>query len=292
MEKKITPYKKRTNKITLPATLTWLRQPNTITMMRSDYSLLQLRALFIIMGKMQNSITTSITNVKLDKRTNEAEQLQQKKKNEHIVQQQLDLFNDFRDERNEDYLRFNIALKDFNINHTNYKDLKKALKELAGIVVEIPFKDKKTGEDWLSYEGLLSAEMPKEYGKNIIIKIRRDVSKFMLETIYMGYTKFLREIIFNIQSPNTLKIYLLICKNVEFGGFRMTLENFKKYMFYKNHDKIYKNFSLLSKKVINPAYERLFENSNVWFEVIADYKSTTDKEPHCLVWKVYKVKSL
>ena len=56
----------RTNNIVIPDSRTWLNMSNYITTMSSDYSVLQLKIVILIIEKMQMYISKVINNTPLD----------------------------------------------------------------------------------------------------------------------------------------------------------------------------------------------------------------------------------
>ena len=97
---------------------TWLLQPIAVTMMRHDYSLIQVRILVSIVESLQ-SILHGILNNKRGF--------------------QLDLFHT--DELDEDgRMPIKLPFKELGVDPNHYPQLRNSLKMLASIPVEIPYK--------------------------------------------------------------------------------------------------------------------------------------------------------
>lgn len=245
--------------IILPENVTWIKQPNVVTLMSYDYQTIQLRALMAVMEKLQFLIEGSLQG--------------------KDITSQLNLFQDFDGDR----LLLSIPLQDFGVSPNNYSILKDCLKKLATIPVEVDSVDPVTGKECWYIGGLLEAYLPKRYERNVKIRIQKDVAK-MLVNVDRGFTKFIKEIAYKADSKYTVRIYMLISSWKERGGFTITLKNFRHWL---KLEKKYKEYKDLYKRVIRPTYEDLFEKADCWFELDEVYEGKS-KEPVKLNFKVVK----
>lgn len=253
----------RTNQpVELPGKITWINQPNLITKMSYDYQIIQLKALIAVIEKLQDVISLSIS-----------------KQN---VNEQLSLFNDPDDGK----LSFEIPLQNFGVTPSNYNKLKESLKKLATIPVEVDYEDPNTGQDFWHITGLLEAYLPKRFERNVRFKMSKDVAN-MLVDVGHGFTNFIKEVAFNATSKYTIRFYLLISQWKDRGGFSIKYENLRKWL---KIGSAYADYNDFYKRVIRPAYEDLFERSDVWFEM-AEVFHKGSKLPYKLNFKVVKGKT-
>jgi plasmid replication initiation protein len=145
---------------------------------------------------------------------------------------QLALFNDF---NNPYFIEFNIPLKDLSIPQ-HYDHLKQAIKSLASIVIEFPYKDPLTKQDRIGIEGLLSASVPKinDRSSYMQVRINKDIARLLIYIDQnqfgqpINYTRFLYSIAQSAKNKYTSRIYKLICSWRKKGGFVISLDNFRK----------------------------------------------------------------
>lgn len=250
----------RTGEVVLPATMTMLKQPNTVTFMSYDYKSIQLKALITVIEHLQFAIEASIR---------EANSVRQ-----------LALF-----DQASDKVKLVIPIRNFGVPSHHYGRLKEMIVELATIPVQLDAKDPITGAECWVVKGLLTAYVPKEkYSKDITIEIEKDVA-MALVNVSNGFTKFVKEIAINAQSKYTTRIYMLISSWKDKGGFSVTISVFKKWLGLST--KKYAKYSDLYRWVLRPVYEELFEKADCWFEV-SDACKPGESEPYRLDFKVIK----
>lgn len=253
----------RTGKARLPKKITWLKQPNLITLMSCDLTTLQIRAVVTIIEKLQDDINARIGGSEI---------------------KQLSLFKE-----NEDIIKFYIAVREFGESPDRYGDVREAIKGLTNIPVEIAVQNPETGAATFNTT-LFSAHLPIEGAQNkkIIIEINKHVAKCLVDTD-KGFTKFVKEIAFASKKKYTVRMYMLISSWKDRGGFSITVENFKKWL--KIEDKYTDDFKSLYRRVIRPAYEELHENADCWFEVAEVYEMG-ENQPYKLNFKIVKATTL
>ncbi len=257
--------KERSNKpVVLPQNITWLKQPNLITLMSGDFKTLQIRVLISLVEKLQGGIEDSLKKVPF---------------------QQMALFEDyFKSSNKPKSFSFTIAYKDLGIEPNQYGELKEALKKLASIQVELDTKDPISGADSWSVTGLFKPYIPKvKHSKTFTIEMEENVLKTFLN-IDKGFTKFIKEIAFSSQSKYTVRMYMLISSWKDRGGFSITIDKFRHWL---QLGEKYVEYKDVYKRIIRPVYEELFEKADCWFEVAEIYRPGEAK-PYKLNFKVVK----
>lgn len=153
---------------------TWLLQPIAVTMMRHDYSLIQVRILVSIVESLQ-SILHGILNNKRGF--------------------QLDLFHT--DELDEDgRMPIKLPFKELGVDPNHYPQLRNSLKMLASIPVEIPYKTAE-GRKYTKATNLCDVYIPEDrsYNKYAILKLDHSVAE-RLVSLDFGYHRLGKQIVF------------------------------------------------------------------------------------------------
>ena len=256
-------YNSESNPVLLPSA-TFLFQPNGFPFnAQVALNLNQAKVIVKIIEHLQEPIVQTIEN-------------------EHFRKQplQLSLF-----DNDSNIIHLDFELSEFNTNPANYNKLKQDIIELKNYTVkqDIIYYNKSLGEEIeaIEYKNFLySVKLPKKYERKVTLSLDKDVAKFLVNVGTNGYTKYLLEVALQAESKYTLLIYQLISSWREKGGFKWTIERFKKYLGI--FDK-YSQWSDLNRYVIKPAYEELFENSDLWFEYDVQYKGKT---PYLISFKI------
>ena len=164
---------------------TWLLQPIAVTMMRHDYSLIQVRILVSIVESLQ-SILHGILNNKRGF--------------------QLDLFHT--DELDEDgRMPIKLPFKELGVDPNHYPQLRNSLKMLASIPVEIPYKTAE-GRKYTKATNLCDVYIPEDrsYNKYAILKLDHSVAE-RLVSLDFGYHRLGKQIVFACKNRYTQRIY-------------------------------------------------------------------------------------
>ena len=258
----------RTNKpVVLPDKITWLKQPNVVTLMAADFRTVQIRVLIAVIEKIQNAIEQSV--------------VYKQKFGSTLPFEQLSLFQEYADR-----VRIEIAYRDLGVSPDQYKEVKALVRKMISIPVEFDVKDPVTNEESWQVTGLFTkAYIPKTpYSRCFFLEIDKEVAKVFIN-VDKGFTRYIKEIACSAQSKYTIRMYMLISSWKEKGGFSICIDKFRKFL--KLEDK-YPDFKDLYKRVIRPVYEDLFEKADCWFEVAEIYKNPSDTQPHKLNFKVIK----
>lgn len=219
--------------------LTSMKQPNKVTYASYDYTLIQQKVLTYIIYYLQQSINEQVKN--------------------KINVSQLDLF------KNTDKIQIPLILRDF-ATHGNYKHVIDSVKLMASTLIKFPEKRDKNGITYYNEGHLISNILtPKvSYKKEIIVLIDKDVATDILN-VERGFTRFAFEISFNTKNKYTGRIYQIICRWRDTGGFRMKYSELRDTLGID--DNKYKDWSDFKKRVIKDVQLELNERADVWFEV-------------------------
>lgn len=270
--------KKREVKRNIPTELipveeeTWLLQPIAVTMMRHDYSLIQIRILVTIVEFMQN---------KLHKILN-------KEKMEPGIFSDVELDNDGR-------LEIKTLFKTLGVDPNHYPQLRQSLKMLAAIPVEIPYKTT-DGRSYLKVTNLCDVYIPKDtglYEKYALLKIDRTVAQ-RLVSLDLGYRRLGKQIVFACRNRYTQRIYMFIESWLDKGGTRIKTLDFRKMLRLENN---YNKFSDFTRRVLNPAKEELQSLAeNGFCDCYFDYEKRYNHgqrggEPDELVFTIFRAKN-
>ena len=197
---------------------TWLLQPIAVTMMRHDYSLIQVRILVSIVESLQ-AILHGILNNKRSP--------------------QLDLFKT--KELDEDgRMPIKLPFKELGVDPNHYPQLRTSLKMLAAIPVEIPYKTSE-GRKYTKATNLCDVYIPEDrsYNKYAILKLDRSVAE-RLVSLDFGYHRLGKQIVFACKNRYTQRIYMFIESWVDKGRTVIKTLEFRKMLRLENN---YKKFS-------------------------------------------------
>jgi Protein involved in initiation of plasmid replication len=184
---------------------------------------------------------------------------------------QLALFKDFNDSP---FIKFTIPLKELSIPQ-NYEHVKKAVKKLASIVIEFPYRDEVTKEKYIRYQGLLNANVPVVNNRSSYIQVEIDkrIAKILIDIEQnqfgqpINYTRFLYSIAQSAKNKYTSRIYKLICSWRKKGGFVISLDSFREQL---GIDSKYKYYNDIKRQILIPVQEELFEKADCWFNCNAE----------------------
>lgn len=242
--------KKQKKIITLPAIKSYIYQPNRVTNAVYDYSLMQERLFTAVIYYLQGAIKLSLDG------KNYA---------------QLALFKEYEQSQ---FIKIHIPLREITIPQ-HYEQVKKSLKQLASIVIEIPYNDAVTNEGRILYKGLLSADIPEVSNRSSTIEIEIDkrVAKLLIEIEQnkvgqpINYTRYVYEIAQNATNKYTSRIYKLICSWRKKGGFTISLDEFRQWIGIESK---YKFYADIKKNILIPVQEELYEKADCWFNCLTD----------------------
>ena len=251
---------------------TWLLQPIAVTMMRHDYSLIQVRILVSIVESLQ-SILHGILNNKRSP--------------------QLDLFKT--KELDEDgRMPIKLPFKELGVDPNHYPQLRTSLKMLAAIPVEIPYKTSE-GRKYTKATNLCDVYIPEDrsYNKYAILKLDRSVAE-RLVSLDFGYHRLGKQIVFACKNRHTQRIYMFIESWVDKGRTVIKTLEFRKMLRLENN---YKKFSDFCRRVLEPAKQELKELADKGFcDCYFDYEKKYDHgqrggEPDELVFQIFRAKN-
>lgn len=248
---------------------TWLIQPLAVTMMRHDYSLIQVRILVSVVESLQ-SILHGILNNKRSK--------------------ELSLFHT--DELDEDgHLPVKLPFKELGVDPNHYPQLRNSLKMLASIPIEIPYKTSE-GRKYTKVTNLCDVYIPEDhsYNKYAILKLDRGVAE-RLVSLDFGYHRLGKQIVFACKNRYTQRIYMFLESWIRQGRVVIKTLEFRKMLRLENN---YKKFSDFCRRVLDPAKTELKELADKGYcDCYFDYDKKYDHgqrggEPDEIIFKIYK----
>lgn len=269
--------KKREIKRNIPSDLiplkdeTWLVQPLAVTMMRHDYSLIQIRILISIVEFMQTKLKKMIAEQKM----------------------QPTIFDD--NELDPDgRLEIKTYFKTLGIDPNHYPELRQSLKTLVSIPVEIPYRTS-DGRNYLKVTNLCDVYIPEDagYEKYAVLKIDRTVAE-RLVCIDMGWHRLGKQIVYACKNRYTQRIYMFIGSWAKKGGTVISTLEFRKMLRLENN---YQKFSDFTRRVLEPAKEELKSLAkNGFCDCYFDYekrylRGQRGGEPDDLVFHIYRPKN-
>lgn len=251
---------------------TWLLQPIAVTMMRHDYSLIQIRILVSVVESLQSILHGILNNQR---------------------GRQMEIFQT--DELDEDgRMPIKLPFKELGVDPNHYPQLRNSLKMLASIPVEIPYKTQE-GRKYTKATNLCDVYIPidRSYNKYAILKIDREVAE-RLVSLDFGYHRLGKQIVFACKNRYTQRIYMFIESWLDKGRTIIKTIEFRKMLRLENN---YKKFSDFCRRVLDPARDELKELADKGFcDCYFDYKKQYDNgqrggEPDELVFIIYKAKN-
>lgn len=269
--------KKRDVKRNIPTELipieeeTWLLQPIAVTMMRHDYSLIQIRILVTIVEYMQTKLHKILNKDKMEP--------------EIFSDVELDI---------DGRLEIKTMFKTLGVDPNHYPQLRQSLKMLAAIPVEIPYKTV-DGRSYLKVTNLCDVYIPEDagvYEKYAVLKIDRTVAK-RLVSLDLGYHKLGKQIVFACRNRYTQRIYMFIGSWLDKGTTRIKTAEFRKMLRLETN---YKKFSDFTRRVLEPAKEELQSLAeNGFCDCYFDYEKRYNQgqrggEPDELVFHIHRPK--
>lgn len=249
---------------------TWLLQPIAVTMMRHDYSLIQIRILVSVVESLQ-TILHRILN----------------KKTAH----EMSLFQT--DELDQDgKLPVKLPFKELGVDPNHYPQLRNSLKMLASIPIEIPYKTAE-GRKYTKYTNLCDVYIPDDhsYNKYAVLKIDRDVAERLVSVDTLGYQKLGKQIVFACKNRYTQRIYMFIESWLQQGRAIIKTLEFRKMLRLENN---YRKFSDFCRRVLEPAKTELKELADKGYcDCYFEYDKKYDRgqrggEPDELIFNIFR----
>lgn len=251
---------------------TWLLQPIAVTMMRHDYSLIQVRILVSIVENLQTILHGLLNNKRLV---------------------QLELFRT--KELDEDgRMPIRLPFKVLGVDPNHYPQLRTSLKMLASIPVEIPYKTTE-GRRYIKATNLCDVYFPQDtkYHKYAVLKIDRTVAE-RLVSLDLGYHRLGKQIVFACKNRYTQRIYMFIESWADKGKTIIRTLEFRKMLRLESN---YKKFTDFCRRVLDPARLELKTLTEKGFcNCYFDYEKQYDHgqrggEPDELIFTIHRVKN-
>jgi len=234
----------KTKYLVPPELRTFIYQPNRVTNSSYVYSLIQERLFNAVMYFLQLAIK---------KRMN----------GEDYTQLSIFKENDTAD------ISLVIPLKEI-AKPRQYPYCRESIKQLAGIVVTIPYHDEKRKENRIRYAGLFRADISGEVKRSskINIDIDRKVARLLIEIDLdpqkrpINYTKYVYEIANKAKNKYTPRIYKMICSWKKKGFYSVSLDDFRNWIGIEDKYKYYRD---IKKNILLPVQKELFDKADCWF---------------------------
>lgn len=254
---------------------TWLIQPIAVTMMRHDYSLIQVRILVSVVESLQQ-ILYRILNAPNTPNSS-----------------QMELFHT--SELDEDgRMPIKLPFKELGVDPNHYPQLRESLKMLATIPVDIPYKTKE-GRKYTKVTNLCDVYIPEDrsYNKYAILKLDQNVAE-RLVSLDMGYHRLGKQIVFSCKNRYTQRIYMFLESWLDKGRTVIKTLEFRKMLRLEDN---YKKFSDFTRRVLEPAKEELKDLADkgfcdCWFEYDKKYdRGQRGGEPDELIFRIHRAKN-
>lgn len=229
--------------VVLPSLRDIVYIPNKVTEAQYDYTLIQERIFNFIMFNLQEAIKLNMNGGNY---------------------QQLEMFTTVGNT-----VKIVLPLKNIALPQ-QYKDVRTSAKQLASIVVGIPYTEKGTGRKYTRYQGLFKVSVPDEISRNsdLLVEIEKEVAKLLVELEFnnngkpKGYTSFILQIAVQSKNKYTSRIYKKISSWKEKGGFYMSIQEFRDWL--QLGDK-YPTYGDLKKRILVPVQQELEGKADCWF---------------------------
>lgn len=239
---------------------TWIKQSNNITNMMADYNVIQMRILVIVMEAMQEAINGNIN---------------------HQATTQLDLFQNDIDKFGK--ITIAVPMKNFGVKSNHYAELRTALETFSKISVQFKVDSPYAGKNATKYTHLMDVTIPEKYQKSVVFNIDKEIAEKFLN-VQGGFTKFLKEVVFALDSPYNIKFYYMCCSWLAKGGWSMKMEDLRQWLCIGDKYKLFKDFN---RRVLKPTQEALEQNANCWFEYTPVFDDG-EKQPRRIDFKIFR----
>ena len=147
-------------------------------------------------------------------------------------------------------------------NHKNYKGLSKALSSLRQRSANTLTEEKDIIDGWIT-----KAVHDKKRGEVDIIIGKEIVPEYV--ALGDGYTEYLSNTVFSLNSKYAIHIYKLLAKNKDREYFNLYISHVKEYLGIDETK--YPSLKDFKRRVLQPAYEELKEKADIYFEI--DWKT-------------------
>lgn len=161
-----------------------------------------------------------------------------------------------------------------------YDRARQAAKEMAAIVVAVPFK--RGGKDWDRIRGLFQyIEMPRDERQrsgSLTLSMSKDVAQMLVDIevkqgIPRDYTAFMFEVTMLANNKYTPRFYKMLSSWKKKGKCYMTIEEIKTWL--QLGDK-YKNYNGIKQSILKPVAKDLKAYADCWFDL--DHPEFEDKD--------------
>jgi len=235
----------------LPEVKTYIFQPNCFTEANYNCTLIQERLINAVIYRLQDAI---------------------KKRMHDQTYTQLSLFG-LESSKN---ISLEIPLIEI-AKPQQYKFVKLSVAKLAGIVVELKYRNEAKRENRIKLLSLFKVDIPEKGKRNstILLEIEKEVAMKLIDIDLneqrkpINYTKFIYQVALVSRTMYTSRIYKLLCGWRKTGEFIMKLDDFRKLL---GIEKKYKFYRDIKRNVLLPAQKDLekIDAADCWFDCEAN----------------------
>lgn len=238
---------------------TFIYQPNRVTNAKYKFTLLQEKIFNTVLFFLQEAVL---------KRMNGEDYTQ------------LNLFK----EHNSATITFDIPLNEISKSPQQYTQIKDSLKEMAGIVIVIPYRDRNNAEQRIRIAGLFNVDLDDEYKRTSKVRIIMDkmVARQLIEIDLnrekrpVNFTKFVYQITQSSKNKYAPRIYKMICSWKNKGVYIISIEDFRSWLGIEDKYPYYRD---IKKYILQPVQHELYQRADCWFDCESnDFAITKNKK--------------
>ena len=212
--------------------------PFVVAIMRSDLSKIQQDVILSIIEKIGGKIR-AVLNKEVEKGMEMS----------LFAEQELD------DEENT--VKIQIYLKEFGVSKSHFPELRSALRMLAAVPVEIPFKSN-SGRDYDKFTNFCDVYIPKDvtYNQYCIVSMKQEVAQKLLNLDF-GHLYVGKKTSRSMKTKYSERLYWYIKAYANLGGVTLPVSELKKMIGVENK---YKDFTTLEKRVLIKSQEEILSS--------------------------------
>ena len=204
-------------------------QPNGMAYSRYDAEAVQIKVFYLIVNNLQKQIRQSIN----------------KEGDEYLF-----------DYAQQKEIAMRFSLGDLTSDCRRYGEVKKLLRRLPDIVVEIPVKDNNTGKKYMNVGSIIrSVSIPIEtYNTEFIVTLNKDVASVLLNAKNRGYRELMLQTVLNSKSKYTQRLYDIFAGFKSQKVFDMNVKALREIL---KLDRTYRYWSQFKNRVLDTAQKEL-----------------------------------
>lgn len=212
--------------------------PFVVAIMRSDLSKIQQDVILSIIEKIGGKIR-AVLNKEVEKGM------------------EMSLFAEQELDNEENTVKIQIYLKEFGVAKSHFPELRSALRMLAAVPVEIPYKSS-TGRDYDKFTNFCDVYIPKDvtYNQYCIVSMKQEVAQKLL-SLDLGHLYVGKKTSRSMKTKYSERLYWYIKAYANLGGVTLPVPELKKMIGVENK---YKDFTTLEKRVLVKSQEEILSS--------------------------------